>query len=230
VFLITIPKSGTWLTVEILKAYKLRFSNLSFIYDKGYIDHTKRFNLSSDPSIIIKSREQAKLLKKIEPNYFAVGHYPYYLKGTIKDFKKVFVCRDLRDAFASLIRMKKSWGNESTPVAKELRKFLEKVDLIIDWVRYDSSIFILRFEDILYSSRNEKYVIKKYLGKFLGIDSSKVNINDVFYRNIDKETLTYMGKKRSSYKDIWNDEFEDMFKECNGYEMNETLGYMNKRR
>jgi hypothetical protein len=250
VFIITIPKSGTYLIAKIL-------ANLGMVDCDVHIaiDHIQD-NRFADEKVLrmeawryyvpIPFKVSARLIKN---GQFSFGHIPYYLEGEqiLGGFKKVFTFREMRDVIISLVRYYDSREQnyakperiklynefKQTPMGNEKfkawyvmwgKEFADLITNMFPW-KDRGDVFQVKFETLMGDDGKEaQFSMLKGLGGFLGLDITDDEIAGALSDSIGAETLTYSGK-RSSYKDWWNGELEDLFTQYGFKELNKRYGY-----
>jgi len=185
----------------------------------------------------------------IKNGQFSFGHIPYYLEGEqmLRDFKKVFSFRELRDVIVSLVRYYDSreqnyakpervklynkfretqMGNEKFKAWYAMwgKEFADLIRNMFPW-KDRGDVFQLKFEVLMGDEgREAQFSMLRSLGGFLGLNITDDKIEKALLDSVGTETLTYSGK-RSSYKDWWNGELEDLFTQYGFKELNRLYGY-----
>ncbi len=250
VFILTVPKSGTYLVAKVLE-------NLGIV-DCGVhiaVDHIQD-NRFADEKILrleawryfvpIPFKVSTRLIKN---GQFSFGHIPYYPEGErlLGGFKKVFSFRELRDVIISLVRYYDSreqnyakperirlYNNfRETPMGNEKfkawyamwgKEFADLIRNMFPW-KDRSDIFQVKFETLLGDDGREAQLsLLRDLGGFLGLHITDVEIDKALNDSLGAETLTFSGK-RSSYAEWWNEELEDLFTQYGFKELNMLYGY-----
>jgi hypothetical protein len=144
-FIISQPKSGTYLMSNILKNMGINNSRLHF--DPGLI---RKFNTLKDFEKIEGTLEDG--LDLIESDYYAVGHIPYNKKTreALFDFKKILITRNKEDIKKSALRYldEKNISVFSIINNKNLRR--------IERWKNSKDVFHITFEDIV--NKNTKKI------------------------------------------------------------------------
>ena len=103
-FIISIPKSGTYLLRELLEQLGLGKSHLH-ITESGTFDYSKvSYEVGRRNPRKCKTRMTLKeSLDKIPENSFAVSHLTYTKEHTklLKSFKVIFIGRDIKEVYLS---------------------------------------------------------------------------------------------------------------------------------
>lgn len=242
--IISIPKSGTYFFAELLNMLGLEFTKLH-ISEHVFTDY--RFaTLNEARSMSEKFSVEMELensIKFINTGQFAVGHLPCFdsVKMVLKNFKKIFVYRDLRDVFISHLRFVCSTEREvkDTQSFRDLPDGVEKMlahmkvfryfligeaEKLLGWLN-EKDVFITSFED-LYGDNGKKIQIEviNELCKFLNISYEQIDHDKIMYQLIRTPTITWSGN-RSKREIFWNDKVESFFEEIGGKKINEQLGY-----
>lgn len=250
VFILTVPKSGTYLIAKVLE-------NLGMV-DCGVhiaIDHIQD-NRFADEKVL--KREAWKYYvpipfkistKLIKDGQFAFGHIPYYLEGEqmLHGFKKIFTFRELRDIIISLVRYYDSREQnyakperrrlydafKVTPMGNEKfkawyamwgKEFADLIRNMFPW-KDRGDVFRVKFETLMGDDgRETQFSLLRGLGGFLELNLTDDMIEKALNDSLGVETLTYSGK-RSSYEDWWNDELEELFVRYGFKELNGIYGY-----
>lgn len=144
------PKSGTFLAANLLENFDMEFTNMILRPD-SYCDLSAGSGLDSflpDNQVIFNVRLKDSV-HLVPDNGFAVSHLKCneHKKYVLKDFKKVFVTRDLKERHKSFQRMKnyflekgEAWGD----------KTYEKIDneMIALWEN-EPDVFTITFEEMV---------------------------------------------------------------------------------
>jgi len=241
VAILTIPKSGTYLLSRILsnvgfKEVSINAKNLS-IMDYRWTSMDDPLNQPYHIPLEISS-------KMILPGQILAGHIEFnnYSKNHLKDFKKVFAYRNLRDGLVSLMRHAENWGNniherkilqniDSKPEKMikflntyKMNEFLKTLPNRLKWIN-DPSTFHISFEEILGDLGKEIQREKLFqLFEFIDVKSYDKNIDEILTEVIHSNTLTWSGK-RSNYSEYWNSHVESKFCELGLDKINSTLGF-----
>ena len=104
------------------------------------------------------------------------------------------------------------------------KEFADLITNMFPW-KDRGDVFQVKFETLMGDDGKEaQFSMLKGLGGFLGLDITDDEIAGALSDSIGAETLTYSGK-RSSYKDWWNGELEDLFTQYGFKELNKRYGY-----
>ncbi len=216
-FIISIPKSGTYLMREILEQAGAGHSQLH-ISESGTYDYSKiSYELGRRQPNRCKTRMSLKdSLDRIPENSFAVGHLAYSEETVelLKDFNVLFIGRDIKAVYLSFMIYQletgralrdvqdRTWTSDNNP-ARQFEKFLnirgdklmtKYFTKILPW-RDQPNVTCLNFNELLVSKFPETKRIVKTIGNFT--DQQVWNIVD---NSFEKPTQTLsMTKDRSKY-------------------------------
>jgi len=240
VIVVSIPKSGTYLVAEFLKALGYRWTGMHLAelaytdYSGSALDDARR-----DPGRFARSEPLIISLERIHAGDFAVGHLPF--KADIIDatrpFKRLFVARDLRTALISYMRFLHStgrlearhlpWYSVSDPRQRclvflqtsapyMLKRFYEPM---VGWSKLHGTLQV-RFEDLTGDSTRAASVIES-VAAFLGAPTGEAQ--RVLRASLQSETIT-KSDGLTRLDDYWSPEAERHFLEIGGVELNARLG------
>ena len=250
VFIITIPKSGTYLAAKLLENLGIINCDVHIatgnIQDNRFADERA---LKLEPWRFLTEIPFMSSAQLIRNGQFSFGHIPCFEKEkrVLEDFKKIFTFRELRDVIVSLIRFLDSMEHKfKEPEVIRLSQKFKEVPMGNDkfkywfslWGReYESlirnmmswrehkDVFQLKFETLMGDGgRDAQISMLRDLSSFIGLDATEERMVKALTDSIGSETLTYSGK-RSSYVDWWNDELEDLFIKFGFNHLNQALGY-----
>lgn len=247
VIIVSIPKAGTYLVAEILKSLGLEDAGIHVNPDslsdyrfatikearEDYLKYTVRLPLEKSVRLVLSGQ-------------FIVGHLPYeaYIVGMLKDFKVIFVKRDLRDALISQMRFfslpgrgqhtNHAWKNLEDGPEKLLAfmdlygaEFIRIYDGMANWLE-DAGACKVSFEDI-YSDHGLDIACEtiERLTKYLDLNYPEYQFIDyrkILTKVIGTETKTWSGARtrRDTY---WNSIINERFSQLGGMAANEKLGY-----
>jgi len=250
VFIITIPKSGTYLMAKILE-------NLGIVNCYVHIatDHMLDNRFLNDellrvqPGLAMVHIPIEVSIQFIYPGQFSFGHIPFFDRGQnlLQDFKKIFTYRDMRDIIISLVRYSNQrkflfYKPEKLKLVKRFKECpfgTDKITLwfsiwgkeysnliasMVPWKDRDD-IFKLKFEEIMGDQGEDSQLsVFKNLAAFLELNISDNKIEKALLDSIGSETITYSGK-RSTYREWWNEELEELFISYEFKELNRIFGY-----
>jgi hypothetical protein len=241
VIVVSIPKSGTYLVAEILKALGYRSTGMH-LAETAYTDYTGSplAEARQDPGRFIRSEPLSRSLARIQPGEFAVGHLPFKdeVVHATRPFKRLFLTRDLRLALISYMRFMQATGRlgasqlawYSIPDLRQrchvflqasapyiLKRFYEGM---VGWKECDGTLPV-RFEDLTNDTQRAAGVIES-IAEFLGV--ANCNAQDVLRSSLATETIT-KSDGLTRLEDYWSAQAEKRFIEIGGPELNARLGW-----
>jgi len=240
VIVVSIPKSGTYLVAELLKALGYRWTGMH-LAETAYTDYSNS-NLEQarqDPGRFARSEPLSTSLGRIRPGEFAVGHLPFkdeVIEAT-RPLKCLYVTRDLRSALISYMRFMHSTGRLGAkhlawyPLA-DLRQrclvFLQTTapymlkrfyDGMVGWSKLDGVLHV-RFEDLTGEVARARQVIES-VASYLG--GPHCDAASVLRTSLATETIT-KSDGLTRLEDYWSSIAERRFIEIGGQELNVRLG------
>jgi Sulfotransferase domain len=240
VIVVSIPKSGTYLVAEILKALDYRWTGMH-LAETAYTDYSGSAleEARQDPGRFARSEPLSVSLGRIHDGEFAVGHLPFKddVVELTRPFKRLFVTRDLRLALVSYMRFLHSTGRlgarhlpwYSIPDERQrclaflhstgpymLKRFYEGM---VGWSRLDGTLHV-RFEDLTGEAGQATRVIES-IAAFLGIENC--DAPRVLSASLASETIT-KSDGLTRLEDYWSDQAEKRFVEIGGLELSARLG------
>lgn len=217
-FIISIPKSGTYLIREIMENAGFGKSHLH-VSESGLFDYSKiSFEEGRRNPRKCKTYMPLKVsLKKIPDNSFAVGHLMYSKEAInlLKDFNIIFIGRNPKEVYLSFmiyqletgraLRYKEDlvWANEKTPRDqfikfikirgdKLMTKYFTK---ILPWMKQEG-VSCFDFNTMLSNPMEETNRLLLSLNKKF----AKARIKEIVDNSFGRKTQTLSGKKdRSIY-------------------------------
>lgn len=206
VFVISIPKSGTYLVREILEQFGFDRSYLH-ISETGTYDYSKiSFDEGrSQPQKCLSRMSLEKSLKNIPQNSFAVGHLKYSLNTAdlLKDFKLIFIGRNAKETILSYMiysletgralrsKVDKVWIDVTDPQEQFLEyiklrgdRILETYSKILPWREHNIECF--DFNRLKTNSIEQT----QRLAQVLQSNFSDIEIKQVIDSSFGKKTLT----------------------------------------
>jgi hypothetical protein len=161
----SVPKSGTYLLAAILTRLGLRDTK-HHVQVRGFTDY-RNVDLETartKPRELWVSEPLEATLQRIGPGEFAVGHLPATMAPLLRDFKVIFVYRNVRDVLISFCRWTADtgrWPDDGTwrrlPEGPErllgfLRRYRRNLRKLIgaaaDW-KDDTSVTQISFEELM---------------------------------------------------------------------------------
>jgi hypothetical protein len=240
VIVVSIPKSGTYLVAEFLKALGYRWTGMH-LAELAYTDYSGSVleDARRDPGRFARSEPLSISLERIHAGDFAVGHLPFKdeIIDATRPFKRLFLTRDLRAALISYMRFMHSTGRlgarqlawySLTDPRERCLVFLETsapymlkrlYEPMVGWSKLHGTLQV-RFEDLTGDSTRAASVIES-VAKFLDVPSG--DAHRVLRASLQSETLT-KSDGLTRLDDYWSPEAERMFLEIGGVELNARLG------
>lgn len=104
-FILSLPKAGTYFLAEIAKNLGVPFSGLH-ISGHDYMDQREASpeELARDPDRFLVPSDLEASLALVRPGEFAVGHLPYAHAPLLKGWDTVFLVRPMRDVVVSSVK------------------------------------------------------------------------------------------------------------------------------
>jgi len=228
VFIVSIPKTGTYLTAEILKNLGIPFAGVH-ISPIGIVDH--RFasaeQIKKNPETLNAPMSLNISCSLIRNGQFCVGHIPYSYKEDLLKFKKIVTYRnEVRNMVVSLTRYYGSikskipgTSEESLAEFNKLKMSEEKIEMCLKlWGNNISSLtrdmkpwqknkdcLRISFESLT----EEKSVIK--IANFLDLDVSPERAKEILDIATSTETPSSTGE-HSDYRKYWSDSLDKLLK------------------
>jgi len=226
VVLITIPKSGTWMYVNVLRHFNLVFTGVD-IRGTSYVDHrgndpqTQR-KLWQEQNFKIVQQPIATSVKMIQPGQFVTSHMMPSLHPHVANCKKIFTFRNARTTLISAMRWNPKF-DETKPtemmryITAEGAKHLSRIKSRLPWLNKD--VYKIQFEQFVSGTEEERIIILDNLAKFLD-----TTYDPQALEQIGSKTMTFTGK-HSTLDKFWSDEIENWFIRNGGVSINKQLGY-----
>lgn len=240
VLVVSLPKSGTYLVAELLKALGYRSTGMH-LAENAYSDYSGAGiqEARRDPGRFARSEPLAKSLTRIQPGEFAVGHLPFNeaTQEATARFKRLYLTRDLRTALISYMRFMHSTGRLGAeqlawyPIAdprKRLVVFLMTTapyllkrfyQCMAGWSARED-VLQERFEDLTAGPAKAIGVIDR-VAAHVGV--SEYDGPTVLQTILAAETITKSGRL-TRLAEYWSPEAEKRFVEIGGPELNARLG------
>jgi hypothetical protein len=141
----SVPKSGTYLTGNLLNEFGFKFSRIHFnqesyvILTDLEIKHQQQYR-PSYPHI------NQQVLGFVKDNHYCMGHLSVDYAPLFKDYKKIILTRNYEDANKSLMRMK---ARTTNLVPQDLEKLPERslITFCEEWRDVDNTFF-MTFEEL----------------------------------------------------------------------------------
>jgi len=178
IFVISQPKAGTYLCVNILKEFGFKFDGYHFgekKYEK-YPDstHPTYKTIIANPNLVETRSKLRESIKLIEDGCIGVGHltFSHQTESILSNFKKIVLTRPDKEILESLKRWESYSGRKPTNITPTMAR----IRGVEEWLQRDD-IFHMTFADM----KNSNIVKIDQLQNFLDIgyqyDSKKVCSN-----------------------------------------------------
>lgn len=186
-FIISLPKSGTYLLSNLLTEFKIKqtFLHLGLSKYQQY-DKNNLIDGQKNPLKYTHNLGIDKSINLIKENEFAVGHLPCTenIIKILRNFKKILLVRDIE----SINQSAKRWaefsgrGNKTTTNVKH-----KKINSILQWTNQD--VIVINFDEII--KRDTKAIDNLQLHLFgqIVFDSEKALKNALASNSLTKSTL-----------------------------------------
>jgi len=238
---ISIPKSGTFLVAELLRFAEFVMVRMNVrknsLRDFRWCDLNDTKNLDQPFPLEI-------VVKMITSGQLIAGHVEYedYTKKVLKNFRKIFTYRNLRDCLVSNMIHVERWGVQMDD-REMLRKmkpgptklleymntttmnyFLNNTKKIIGW-HHDNDAFKISYEELMgdYGKERRNQILSN-LFHFVDKNIDKNDLDDIINSTFVKDTLTKSGE-RTNINEYWNEQVESKFCELGFNQLNHQLGY-----
>jgi plasmid stabilization system protein ParE len=240
----SLPKSGTYLFAELLRALGQVPTNVH-VSAESFTDY--RFADIGFAKACFRELERAipltRVARMMRPGQFTVGHLGPEIRSLVPDFKILFVYRDLRDGMVSYVRWlqhsgrhpqgERGWWTLDDGPQKLLTWMREDGDgpgyvrwcaNIAAWLDAPDAIKI-SFETIYGDNgpaRQQQAVNE--LCRYLELPGNPPQAGPLVERVLATPSLT-RSSGRSRREQFWNSEVEAVFRSLGGQMLNERLGY-----
>ncbi len=240
VIVVSIPKSGTYLVAEVLKALGYRWTGMH-LSETAYTDYSGSTleEARHDPGRFARSEALPASLARIRAGEFAVGHLPFKAEvlEMTSSFKRIYVTRDLRLALISYMRFLQTtgrlgarhliWYPIGDPRAKchaflqasapyMLKRFYQGM---VGWSQAAGTLPV-RFEDLTDNPQRAARTVES-IASFLG--ATNCDPQRVLEASLGNETIT-KSDGVTRLEDYWSPLAEKRFVEIGGLELNARLG------
>lgn len=191
-FIISTPKSGTYLVANILKNLDIKSSNLHIwpevvsIYNEEE-DYFKHEYINFEQSCNIINEEE-----------FAVGHIYFNEKNKniLSNFKKILIIRDHRELWQSAERF---ILEKDKDVTESLKK--EYLYMIEAW-KSENDVFVLDYKDLIEKNINKIDDLQKFIFNKIKKDSEWLITKSLDDPSLTKSSLRSGKHINYSYKNI----------------------------
>lgn len=240
VLVVSIPKAGTYLMAEVLKALGYSWTGMH-LAEASYSDY-KGASLDEarvDPGRFARSEPLRQSLSRIRAGEFAVGHLPgkAEIVGITAPFRRFYLTRDLRTALISYMRFMQatgrmgakhmSWYSISDPRERLVDFLATSAPLLLNalykslagWLHVPGVMHV-RFEDLVHDPETAVQVVES-VAKFLGVALG--DARHVLGRSMASDTIT-KSDGLTRLDDFWSPQAEKQFIAIGGPELNAHLG------
>jgi sulfotransferase family protein len=240
VLVVSIPKAGTYLMAEVLKALGYGWTGMH-LAEAAYSDY-KGADLDDareNPGRFARSEPLRQSLSRIRAGEFAVGHLPCKAEVIVftASFRRLYLTRDLRSALISYMRFlqvtgrmgakESSWYSISDPKERLLNFLTTSAPQLLVGLYNDLTgwlhvpgVMHVRFEDLVHDPETAVRVVKS-VAEFLGDPAG--DARGVLSRSLASETIT-KSEGLTRLDDFWSPEAEEQFIVIGGRELNARLG------
>jgi hypothetical protein len=224
---ISLPKAGTYLMAELLKALGYRATGWH-LGAKGCTDYTGAdFRVARrNPAAYTRNGTPSEFLSQVRPGEFAVGHLPCndeLLQATAR-FQRLYLTRDLRTALVSYMRFLADTGRMDAKhlpwyplanVRQRVAVFLETTaprilevlyERMVGWPEVEA-IHHVRFEDLTADTPESLRVIDA-LAAWLGV--TNYDADSILHTSLSAHTVT-KSEGLTQLADYWSDDAEKWF-------------------
>jgi hypothetical protein len=240
VLLVSIPKSGTYLVAELLKALGYRWTGMH-LAETAYTDYSGSAleEARREPGRFTRKEPLSTSLANIRAGEFAVGHLPFKpeIVEATRSFKRIYLTRDLRLALISYMRFMHSTGRLGAkhlawyPIADlrqrchvflqasapyMLKRFYEGM---VGWSTLDDTLQV-RFEDLTGDAERATRAVEA-VATFLGLPNC--DAHGILRTSLATETIT-KSEGLTRLEDYWSPQAENCFNAIGGSELNTRLG------
>jgi Sulfotransferase domain len=224
---ISLPKAGTYLVAELLKALGYRATGwhlvAKFCTDYSTADFAEA---RRNPAKYSRKGNPSEFLSQVRPGEFAVGHLPCNdeVRAATARFKRIYLTRDLRTALVSYMRFladtgrmdakNSPWYHLTDPrrrlavfLATTAPKLLETIyERMVGWPEVEA-IHHVRFEDLTAGTPQALRVIDA-LAAWLGI--TNYDADSILHTGLSAHTVT-KSEGLTQLADYWSDDAEKWF-------------------
>ena len=175
VFVLSQPKAGTYLCVNILKEFGFQFDGYHFGEKKyeRYPDatHPNFKNIIFNPKLVETRSKLKESIKLIKDGHIGVGHltFSHQTELVLSDFKKIILTRPDKEILDSLKRWESYSGRKPTNIAPTMAR----IRGVEQWPQRDD-IFHMTFADMKNSNIMKIDQLQDFLKIDPKLDSKKV--------------------------------------------------------
>lgn len=185
ILVISQPKSGTYLCVNVLQNLGLDFTYMHIsqtLYDKYDPDNLE--DGKKNPEKYRHTSDLKNSLSLIDDGQFAVSHLDYTLntERLLSDFKKIVLYRNPEEAAVSWNR----WKHESGRNMRTQKKIDNKN--ILKWSNKNNT-FTLLFDDMVNKNNNRLDALQTFLFDDILYDSEEIIQKSLSQNSLTKSTI-----------------------------------------
>lgn len=244
-FVLSIPKSGTYLVAEILK--RLGYSQSFHISTHDYMNLAADLEeLREDPDMHRHQHLMTDSLSMVHFNQFAVGHIPFseYTAMSLLGWTKIFAYRNMKDVVISAVRYYGKIKNlrtkevdkgelfKSLPMGEE--KILLWLELwgvefanlsfdMMGWMK-EPQVLSIKFENLTGANGEDRQVAS---ARQIALHCGKPISDEAALRIVKEATATKTvtsTDKHSNHMDYWTQTIDDKYHECGFREARSHMG------
>lgn len=188
-FIISKPKSGTYLCANLLKEFGLLHLGLHFTPNSGYykydLNRSDAMHQDVFKSYFKRGTTFVKNINIIPDNGLGVGHIPFKesLVKPLSKFKLIYLHRDDKGISESYARMRNDYKREGFLNKRNKRKN----NSIAMW---EPHCFSMSFDDLVYKNTIKIDELQKYL-----FNEIKINSGDAINRALSSPSITKSNKR-----------------------------------
>jgi hypothetical protein len=240
VLVVSLPKAGTYLVAEVLKALGYRSTGMHLAetaysdYNGAELDEARR-----NPGRFARSEPLSQSLLRIAAGEFAVGHLACKrdIVEQTASFKRIYLTRDLRTALVSYMRFLTTTGRSN---AREMSWYAvsEPKARVVEFLRTSAPIFLdrlykdlagwsqvpgvrrLHFEDLMHERETAPRAVES-IADFLGQPSC--DARRILNSSLASDTIT-KSDGLTQLADYWSPEAERQFIAIGGAGLSARLG------
>ena len=241
VFIVSLPKAGTYLAAEVMAALGVQSSRLHV--DDGWVSDFRQYRKGTKMWKYQFEMPVEDALALVQPGQFAVGHLPCSaaVRRALDGFSQVFIFRELRHVFMSWGRfvIAEEMDGRATEAARTLPDGPERVHWVLnlkssEWLastcrdmvawRRAPGVLPIRFEDLVgENGADAQDRAVDALARHLRLPFDE-GARRAARACVGADTLTWSGS-RSGLDTYWDGKLEDWFRSVGGPELNIALGY-----
>jgi hypothetical protein len=249
VFVVSLPKSGTYFVSELLKQLGLLNAGVH-MSESGFTDYRWKEIEQQNEDYLNFQHELplSEAVQLIAPGQFAVGHLECneHTRRCLEGFRIVVTKREARAALVSQMRFfcrpgrgaKYGTGwKEADDGPARMEAFLKVWGQeLIAWYKTVApwiaarGVVVVPFETACGDDAEEGQVaLLKAVAEHLALRTTDAELLDALRKAAATQTMTSSGR-RSALSDYWSSRCESLFVDAGGAELNALLGYEDKIR